>query len=262
MNDRQVEALADRLRDIKTLSALQGGVYPVYLRPDEMDLAEKTLRSRTPSAPRASIVTCCVTGAIPGDGGACGDCDPCILGEASVPEPVKRLIAEKNSLLNRIGELEGRLEEFTPSAPDVAMRDKCKEIALNYDEGRRVYTANGSLVDSRAGLRIADAISRLRIETDPTFDVMGTIDPDFAESFERHNTPPTPAVDREAVARTHKVIVDTHAAITSLPIDALGWASTDDVEWSIRDELADRLDDACADIKAILAIAPPAQEGE
>lgn len=58
----------------------------------------------------SAIPTCAVTGAIPGDGGACGDCDPCIDGEALVPEAVKRLIAEKNSLLNQIGELEGNLE--------------------------------------------------------------------------------------------------------------------------------------------------------
>lgn len=47
--------------------------------------------SSSPPAPQGSgdgwktksIVTCAVTGAIPGDGGACGDCDPCIMGEAS-----------------------------------------------------------------------------------------------------------------------------------------------------------------------------------
>lgn len=67
------------------------------------------LRAAKPAL--SSIVTCCVTGAIPGDGGACGDCDPCLLGETSVPSPVKRLIAEKNSLLHRIGELEDKLAE-------------------------------------------------------------------------------------------------------------------------------------------------------
>jgi len=61
-----------------------------------------------------SIATCCVTGAIPGDGGACGDCDPCIMGEASVPVAVKRLIAEKNSLINRVSELEDRLSQPDP----------------------------------------------------------------------------------------------------------------------------------------------------
>jgi len=72
------------------------------------------LRAAKPAL--SSIVTCCVTGAIPGDGGACGDCDPCLLGEASLPSPVKRLIAEKNSLLHRIGELEDKLAE-TLTAP-------------------------------------------------------------------------------------------------------------------------------------------------
>lgn len=32
-----------------------------------------SLRTSSPPASRASIVTCCVTGDIPGDGGACGD---------------------------------------------------------------------------------------------------------------------------------------------------------------------------------------------
>lgn len=68
------------------------------------------LRAAKPTL--SSIVTCCVTGAIPGDGGACGDCDPCLLGEASVPAPVKTLIAEKNSLLHRVGELEDELESL------------------------------------------------------------------------------------------------------------------------------------------------------
>ena len=72
------------------------------------------LRAAKPAL--SSIVTCCVTGAIPGDGGACGDCDPCLFSEASLPSPVKRLIAEKNSLLHRIGELEDKLAE-TLTAP-------------------------------------------------------------------------------------------------------------------------------------------------
>ena len=59
-------------------------------------------------ATRPTIPICCVTGAIPGDGGACGDCDPCTLGGGSVPDAVKRLIAEKNSLLQRVGELEAQ----------------------------------------------------------------------------------------------------------------------------------------------------------
>ncbi len=84
---------------------------------DAINYANKALAALAPAEKAtlqktSSIVTCCVTGAIPGDGGACGDCDPCILGEASVPEPVKRLISEKNNLLNRIGELEGELEEY------------------------------------------------------------------------------------------------------------------------------------------------------
>lgn len=68
------------------------------------------LRAAKPAL--SSIVTCCVTGAIPGDGGACGDCDPCLLGEASVPAPVKTLIAEKNSLIHRVGELEDELDSL------------------------------------------------------------------------------------------------------------------------------------------------------
>jgi len=59
---------------------------------------------------RTNVPTCCVTGAIAGDGGACGDCDPCILGEAHVPQPVKALIAEKASLALRLGEAVDELE--------------------------------------------------------------------------------------------------------------------------------------------------------
>lgn len=58
------------------------------------------------SPPLYKTPTCAVTGGIPGDGGACGDCDPCILGEPLVPEAVKRLIAEKSSIALRNGELE------------------------------------------------------------------------------------------------------------------------------------------------------------
>ena len=59
---------------------------------------------------KPSIPTCCVTSAIPGDGGACGDCDPCIMGEPLVPEAVKRLIAEKNSQISHAADLAGELE--------------------------------------------------------------------------------------------------------------------------------------------------------
>jgi len=77
----------------------------------EMERAIRAyLRAAKPAL--SSIVTCCVTGAIPGDGGACGDCDPCLLGEASVPAPVKTLIAEKNSLIHRVGELEDELDSL------------------------------------------------------------------------------------------------------------------------------------------------------
>ena len=41
------------------------------------------------------VAVCCVTGLIAGDSDACGDCDPCILGSAKVPEVVKRLLHEK-----------------------------------------------------------------------------------------------------------------------------------------------------------------------
>lgn len=64
----------------------------------------------------SAIPTCAVTGAIPGDGGACGDCDPCIDGEPLVPDAVKRLIAEKNSLLHQLGELEGKHDDYVVAA--------------------------------------------------------------------------------------------------------------------------------------------------
>lgn len=66
-----------------------------------------------------TIPTCTVTGAIPGDGGACGDCDPCIMGEPLVPSAVKRLIAEKSSLALQCGVLEDE---------NARLRDALKEI--------------------------------------------------------------------------------------------------------------------------------------
>lgn len=108
--------MREALEDIEALGRhlRHGGPDPMDLQElsdalsDAVDFASGALLV---AASQPAIVTCCVTGAIPGDGGACGDCDPCIFGEASVPSPVKTLIAEKNSLLHRVGELEDKLAE-------------------------------------------------------------------------------------------------------------------------------------------------------
>lgn len=48
------------------------------------------------------LPTCCITGLIAGDLDACGDCDPCLLGAAQVPDSVKRLMLERDQLANEI----------------------------------------------------------------------------------------------------------------------------------------------------------------
>lgn len=87
------------------------------------------LRAPSPCASASTIPTCCITGAIPGDGGACGDCDPCIFGEALVPKAVKRLIAEKNSLLQRVGELEDAAS-IAAEESDTPEREALADIAF------------------------------------------------------------------------------------------------------------------------------------
>lgn len=83
----------------------------------------------SPCASASTIPTCCITGAIPGDGGACGDCDPCIFGEALVPKAVKRLIAEKNNLLQRVGELEDAAS-IAAEESDTPEREALADIAF------------------------------------------------------------------------------------------------------------------------------------
>lgn len=95
--------------------------------------ADAGMKEAEPVAWRATIRTCCITGAIVGDGGACGDCDPCIFGGAHVPPQVKRLIVEKNSLIQQIGELSDRLGEIE-SASDAMQKaveaetERCAKI--------------------------------------------------------------------------------------------------------------------------------------
>ncbi len=60
----------------------------------------------------STIPTCCITGRIAGDKDACGDCDPCILGANSVPEPVKNLMAERDEWAVKCNEVMGELEEL------------------------------------------------------------------------------------------------------------------------------------------------------
>lgn len=85
----RAEALADWLESL-----------PFTAMDDEEDgfgLAASTIRTLTAQLKeaRATIPTCIITGVIPGEHLACGDCDPC--GAAyRIPEPVKRLIAECN----------------------------------------------------------------------------------------------------------------------------------------------------------------------
>ncbi len=114
------------------------------------------LRAAKPAL--SSIVTCCVTGAIPGDGGACGDCDPCLLGEASVPAPVKTLIAEKNSLIHRVGELEDELDSLrrlassdSGVAPDWAGYEALKtDLSPTLGGARAVIIARLQILFERA----------------------------------------------------------------------------------------------------------------
>ena len=99
------------------------------------------LRAAKPAL--SSIVTCCVTGAIPGDGGACGDCDPCLLGEASLPSPVKRLIAEKNSLIHRVGELEDELDSLRRLASsDGVVKGEPEPVAWRYRYNGKWYLSD------------------------------------------------------------------------------------------------------------------------
>lgn len=97
----------------------------------------------------ATIPTCCITGGIPGDGGACGDCDPCIMGEAHIPEPVKRLIAEKNSIINENAELHGRLS---------AMRETLFMVAPSHQGG---HSATGAAIAECLGIPFPVAVPDL-----------------------------------------------------------------------------------------------------
>ena len=123
------------------------------------------LRAAKPAL--SSIVTCCVTGAIPGDGGACGDCDPCLLGEASVPAPVKTLIAEKNSLIHRVGELEDELDSLRRLASSDGGVSRIVEAARDIValwnspkiQGLPRAERNSAIEDSRAAL--IDAVHEL-----------------------------------------------------------------------------------------------------
>lgn len=96
--------------------------------------------SKMDGAPR-EIPTCCVTGAVVGDGGACGDCDPCIMGNALVPASVKRLISEKNNLLNQVGELSKDRNKIS---------EKAREWAGHYtqgSDGRNTFVMFANWVD-------------------------------------------------------------------------------------------------------------------
>jgi hypothetical protein len=52
-----------------------------------------------------TVNTCAVTGLIVGDSDACGDCDPCIFGQQSVPIPVQRLLKAKDEWRERYGSM-------------------------------------------------------------------------------------------------------------------------------------------------------------
>ncbi len=62
-------------------------------------------------ARRIAIPTCAVTGRIAGDRDACGDCDPCILGSSAVPEPVKKLLVERDELAQKYSDAMCELAE-------------------------------------------------------------------------------------------------------------------------------------------------------
>lgn len=70
-----------------------------------------------------AIAVCSVTGRIAGDADACGDCDPCILGEAAIPEVVKRLLAEKEEWRQKYCDLcvELDLLRMTPEEREFAI---------------------------------------------------------------------------------------------------------------------------------------------
>ena len=100
---------------------------------------------------KPSIPTCCVTGAIPGDGGACGDCDPCIMGEPLVPEAVKRLIAEKNSQISHAADLAGELDASL--SREAALREALKAIVHGRDAEDFFIGSSGMVEIARAALK-------------------------------------------------------------------------------------------------------------
>jgi hypothetical protein len=65
----------------------------------------------------ANIPTCIITGRVAGDRLACGDCDPCALGASSVPDAVKRLLAERDDFMDKYAEAMMTIDELTEKQP-------------------------------------------------------------------------------------------------------------------------------------------------
>ena len=93
----------------------------------------------------SELATCCVTGRIAGDGDACGDCDPCIMGASSVPQEVKALLkerdewrekfaeaeAERSAFLQMLGEAHEKLDQYLSAKDDPAEVQRCIVDAFN-----------------------------------------------------------------------------------------------------------------------------------
>lgn len=62
-----------------------------------------------------SIPVCAVTGRVAGDSDACGDCDPCLAAH-TVPDAVKRLLAEKEEWRQRYGVAAAEADHYSRRA--------------------------------------------------------------------------------------------------------------------------------------------------
>lgn len=71
-----------------------------------------------------AIATCIITGRVVGDKLACGDCDPCIGGDASVPDVVKRLLAERDEFMDKHADAMQQIDEIKLAAMTPVERDQ------------------------------------------------------------------------------------------------------------------------------------------
>lgn len=97
---------------------------------------------------RMALPICCVTGRIAGDPNACGDCDPCSAAY-KVPDPVKRLIKERDEWREKYSDVMCRLDAV--AGEPGAMREAL-ERARPY-----VKLSHPGDVQADADLRAVDA---------------------------------------------------------------------------------------------------------